>query len=825
MVSRRALGLAALIGLLFGCPTPEYVYPPGPPAILRLDVVPNVFDPGEVVLVRWRVQDADSVQLTLGDAAAIGVGAEGEMSFTPSTSGDVVLVATSAGGERRGRVAYTLRNPSPVQVLRFLAEPQLVRPGEPVTLRWETQNATHIRIRSSDGESYYDGNDASSALTIRPTRSLQITLTAEGFGGPVVSALSISTEEGLPFIYNFSADPPVISSRDTPRVAWLTGRATRVELSERIDDAWVVLHSEPASLQTVWYALDATPGTRRFRLEARNASGSTFAEATAVVLETREPIIQTFTATPTVNGFGGTVRLAWGAVGASDVRIDAAGQQVAGNLPLYGSRAFMLFDDVELVLIARDDFGAQTSSIASITIDTSRPRIQQFLVNPTHVVHGEPVQLRHFVDGADAVEVRTEEGVVIPLDPSGLTTWVPDRTTILTLRARNAFGPTVIERRVSVGALPAIEQFTVDDLVVRNGRETEARWRTQNAISTRLLLRGFANPVDPDSGSARIFVSSAEPVPLELQVSGAGGYIVTATVTVDGLEAVQGPGVEVEPNDGPTTAHVLDPTESPTVTGTVAASDEDWFFVSTGFGRRLQSFDTAPAGGQCPGLRVSFFVDDETGNALGPLGVFGGPGVCPAATAHELPLLADLPLGFLVRIDRPPGALTSTSSYAFTLTTAISRCSDLVLDRAETCDDGNVQPNDGCDDECHDESSDEQEPNFTTTLADPLVVATPLFGRLAPDDVDLFYFDVEPNQGGPVSVTLTSLNGSCGIDASLELFNDFGQLLLRREDVNGCTTLDGPFAVLPEGRYFVQIEAGLGAVLPVRASYRLTLQR
>ncbi|MEQ9504074.1 MAG: pre-peptidase C-terminal domain-containing protein [Deltaproteobacteria bacterium] len=824
-MSRRALGLAALIGLLFGCPTPEYVYPPGTPAILRLDVVPNVFDPGQDVVVRWSVQGSDTVQLTLGDAATAAVAAEGEMSFTPSASGDVELVATSAGGERRARVAYTVRNPSPVQVLRFLAEPQLVRPGEPVTLRWETQNATRIRIRSSDGESYYDGSDASSALTIRPTRSVQITLTAEGFGGPVVSALSISTEEGLPFIYNFSADPPVISSRDTPRVAWLTGRATSVELSERIDDAWVVLHNEPASLQTVWYALDSTPGTRRFRLEARNASGSSFAEATAVVVETREPIIQTFTATPTVNGFGGTVRLDWGAVGASDVRIDAAGQQIAGNLPLYGGRSLMVFDDVELVLVARDDFGAQTSSTVAIDLDESRPRIQQFLVNPTHVVNGEPVQLRHFVNDADSVEVRTEDGVDIPLDPSGLTTWVPDQTTILTLRARNAFGQTVIERRVSVGAIPVIEQFTVDELVVRNGRETEARWRTQNAISTRLFLRGFANPVDPDSGSTRIFLSSPEPLPLELQVTGAGGYVVTATVTVDGLDAVQGAGVEVEPNDRPPTAHVLDPTASPTVTGSVAASDEDWFFVGTGFGRRIQSFDTAPTSGQCPGLRVSFFIDDETGDALGPLGVFGGPGVCPAATVHELSLLADLPLAFLVRIDRPPGALASTSSYAFTLTTGISQCSDTVLDRAETCDDGNVQPNDGCDNECHDESSDEQEPNFTTTIADPLVVATPLFGRLAPDDVDVFSFEVEPNQGGPVWVTLTSPTGACGVDASLELFNDFGQLLLRRENVNGCATLDGPFAVLPEGRYFVQVQAGLGAVYPARGSYRLTLQR
>ncbi len=825
MVSRRALGLAALVVLLFGCPTPEYVYPPGAPAILRLDVVPNVFDPGDVVTVRWHVQDADSVQLTLGDAAGTSVAAEGEVSFTPSANGTVELVATSAGGERRARVDYTVRDPAPVQVLRFLSEPRLVRPGEPVILRWETLNATRIRIRTNAGELLYDGADTRGALTTRPTRSVEVTLTAEGFGGPVVSTLSVSTEEGLPFIYNFSADPPVISSRDTPRVAWLTGRATQVELREQIDDTWVLVHSEPASLQTVWYALDPTPGTRRFRLEAKNASGSTFAEATAVVLEVREPIIQTFTATPTVNGFGSTVRVRWGAVGATDVRIDAAGRQVTGNLPLYGERATMVFDDVEFVLVARDDFGTQTSSTVSITIDEDRPRIQQFLVTPAAVTRGEPVQLRHFVNGADTVEVRTEDGVDIPLDPSGLTIWTPDRTTILTLRARNAFGQTVIERRVLVGALPVVEQFTVDDAVVRDGRTTAVRWRARNAVSARLFLRGFTSPIDPDSGSTAVFLSSAEPLPLELQLTGAGGTIVTATATIEGLENVDGAGVEVEPNDGPNTVHVLDPAEAPTVTGSVAASDEDWFYVVTGFGRRLQSFDTAPTSGQCPGIRVAFFADDETGDAVGPLAVFGGPGVCPAATVHELPALADLPIDLLVRIDRPPGALASTSSYAFALTGAISGCSDTVLDREETCDDGNTRPNDGCSNECHDESSDEQEPNFTTTIADPLLAASPLFGRLAPADVDIFYFDVEPNQGGPVTVTLTSDDGTCGVDASLELTDDFGQLLLYREDVDGCATLDGPFAVLPPGRYYVRLQAGVGVEYPVRTSYRLTLLR
>ncbi len=813
------------LALLCGCPTPEYDYPPGAPEVARFEVVPHIIDAGEDVTVRWKTRDARAVRLVGVDGAPTEVAAEGETTFTPTASGELELVATGYGGERRARATFTVRSPNPVQVVSLTVEPRLVRPGEAVTVRWQTQDASRIRVRTSEGVSLYDGDLARGGATFRPERGVEVTLVAEGFMGPIASSVFVSTEEGLPFIHAFLADPPIASTRDTVRIAWLTSRATEVELFERIDDAWTSILAQPATNQTFWHPIQTNPGTRTFRLEARNATGAVASEATSVVLGTRQPTILTLTATPAVTGFGGTVRVEWSVVEARDVVLSTINLG-AQDLPFVGARDVTVYSTGDITLVATDDFGASTSRSVRVTVDPTFPEIQQFAVLPDRVSLGSPVEIRVFVRGADAAAVRTEDGTEIPL-PTIPTTWTPTETTVLSLVATSSFGATIARKRVAVNEAPVIEAFEIAARTVRRNRPTRLGWRTRDGIAARVRINGLPVAVEPDEGALRTTYSSAVETNLAFELTGASGQTVSSTATIDVLPAATGSGQEQEPNGSPATAHVLDALARPVVAGTlpaglVGADDVDWYAIDVRPNQRLVA-TTAPTLEPCAGLLVTIFGQGPYGEAIGPYGTSSGLD-CPELSAAAFPGLADAPEIVLVRFERPPGLDPGIEApYQLDVTSEPRGCGDGILDDDETCDDGNVNSGDGCGNTCHLEGTDEIESNSNISRATPLIVGVPAFGHLAPRDPDVWQFDVAPGQEGPYRIDLTNGSGACGVDATVTLLDRTGRGLLEREPTSGCVTLDGPFTVLTAGTYFVVMVPGTGAQWPVRTEYRLAV--
>jgi cysteine-rich repeat protein len=145
-------------------------------------------------------------------------------------------------------------------------------------------------------------------------------------------------------------------------------------------------------------------------------------------------------------------------------------------------------------------------------------------------------------------------------------------------------------------------------------------------------------------------------------------------------------------------------------------------------------------------------------------------------------------------------------------------CGNAVKEHSETCDDGNVDPGDGCDEVCRQElskgSAKEVEPNDEPTAnANVLVLdegALKVTGQLG-TKCDFDSYAVEVEEGGSVRALLTNTGGdTCDVDLKLQLVDTDGLTPLKtlRTSAGTCPVIEGTesFASnLPAGTYFVRV--------------------
>jgi cysteine-rich repeat protein len=124
-------------------------------------------------------------------------------------------------------------------------------------------------------------------------------------------------------------------------------------------------------------------------------------------------------------------------------------------------------------------------------------------------------------------------------------------------------------------------------------------------------------------------------------------------------------------------------------------------------------------------------------------------------------------------------------------------CNNGVIEAAETCEDGNTTPGDGCDENCNIEAVDEVEPNddgnvqefdpdFDPVNAQPFAdVSFAVRGSISPSgDNDWYAFT--NNTGAPIAldlfVTSDPPGGQCPGDPEMLIFDDQGSQLNRNDD-------------------------------------------
>ncbi len=117
------------------------VGPAQAPRIIRFTATPPEILRTEQASLVWQVENATEVSIT-----SIGrVELTGTSVVSPSETTTYTLTAKNAVGEVSATAVVSVIRP--VKVLDFVAEPpSIVRPGDTVTLRWRTENATEVVI-------------------------------------------------------------------------------------------------------------------------------------------------------------------------------------------------------------------------------------------------------------------------------------------------------------------------------------------------------------------------------------------------------------------------------------------------------------------------------------------------------------------------------------------------------------------------------------------------------------------------------------------------------------------------------------------------------
>jgi cysteine-rich repeat protein len=185
---------------------------------------------------------------------------------------------------------------------------------------------------------------------------------------------------------------------------------------------------------------------------------------------------------------------------------------------------------------------------------------------------------------------------------------------------------------------------------------------------------------------------------------------------------------------------------------------------------------------------------------------------CPAGTDEHFSFVASTAGNYILGIDGISDGPTETP-VEFLATRPV--CGDDTKQHSEVCDDGNVSPDDGCDELCRAELGDgdpEVEPNGDHFGANVLELAgapASISGGLGgPCDTDFFRLNVPAN--GTVVVTMLNEAGAACTSAEptvLRLLNENLAQLARVESAGGaCPAFDGTTTNgLAAGTYFLAL--------------------
>jgi hypothetical protein len=139
---------------------------------VRFEATPSRVSEGQQTTLVWNMENATTVNIT-----GIGnVSASGSSSVQVNENTTYTLTASNEGGEVTATAVVTVASQG-VRIINFTIDPPVVaNPGDPATLRWETQNATKVTI-SGVGEV-----EASGSIVVNPvTVTTYNLLASDGF--------------------------------------------------------------------------------------------------------------------------------------------------------------------------------------------------------------------------------------------------------------------------------------------------------------------------------------------------------------------------------------------------------------------------------------------------------------------------------------------------------------------------------------------------------------------------------------------------------------------------------------------------------------------
>ena len=151
------------------------------PQIVTFVATPQNIDAGSSTKLCWQV--TGSTNISISPNVGTNLNANDCATVSPSTTTTYTLTATNAQGQIQGNATV---NVGQVRIISFTSDPIFsTRAGDPVTLTWQTSNATSVVIVGN--ELPPTTLDPNGSLTVKPISNTTYTLTAYGPGGQTVS--------------------------------------------------------------------------------------------------------------------------------------------------------------------------------------------------------------------------------------------------------------------------------------------------------------------------------------------------------------------------------------------------------------------------------------------------------------------------------------------------------------------------------------------------------------------------------------------------------------------------------------------------------------
>ncbi len=151
------------------------------PSIVTFVATPQNIDAGQSTKLCWQVNGATSISIT--PSVGSNLGANDCATVSPTQTTTYTLTASNGQGQIQGNVTV---NVGQVRILSFTSDPVTsTAAGNPVTLSWQTQNATSVVIVGN--ELAPQSLQPNGSITVNPITNTTYTLTAYGPGGQTVS--------------------------------------------------------------------------------------------------------------------------------------------------------------------------------------------------------------------------------------------------------------------------------------------------------------------------------------------------------------------------------------------------------------------------------------------------------------------------------------------------------------------------------------------------------------------------------------------------------------------------------------------------------------
>ena len=270
--------------------------------------------------------------------------------------------------------------PGEVAIGRFLADQTNVASGGTAVLSYSVSSATQVSIVAEPGGALLSG----SSLLMDSIRSKAIlettvfTLTAQGAGGSKQATVTVSVDPAAVKVWSFTAVPDSAAVGSMVVLSWTTSGATKVRLSEGTTE----LFMSTTAVSEGSFTVTAERGPHGYTLEASNEAN---ADTETLILQTRAlaRVDSFFADRTTFNAPSVDVTLTWSAEGdklrltANDVEVPAFTGARTGTITV------TITDTTEFELSAFGIDGPQTAAVlVAYSTDEIEPNNNRATANP-----------------------------------------------------------------------------------------------------------------------------------------------------------------------------------------------------------------------------------------------------------------------------------------------------------------------------------------------------------------------------------------------------------------------------------------------------------